>query len=144
MDTPARTLGIDVGEVRIGVARSDALGWTAQPLEAVAVHRDGRHFRELRERVERDDIRRVVVGLPLMLSGEEGEAAVAARAFAAKLGQAIGSDIEIVFWDERLSTAQVEREMIAQGVRRARRKQRIDAAAAAVILQSYLDARGSG
>ena len=80
----------------------------------------------------------MVVGLPLMMSGEEGERAVAARAFAERLRAKLGG-VEVDLWDERLTTVQVEREMIAHGVRRKRRKQKIDASAAAVILQGWID-----
>lgn len=112
---------------------------TAQPLETVAVRRDGGHLETIRAHVEREGIVRVVIGLPLLMSGEEGDSARAARALADSL-RGVLDGVEVVLWDERLTTVQAERAMVSGNVRRARRKKRIDAVAAVLILQSYLDA----
>lgn len=112
---------------------------TAQPLETVPVRRDGSHLDTIRAIVEQDEIERVVIGLPLLMSGDEGDAARSARELAGVLEAALG-DCDVVLWDERLTTVQAERAMIDGNVRRARRKKRIDAVAAVLILQSYLDA----
>jgi len=86
----------------------------------------------------------VVVGLPVNMNGKEGPAAAKARAFAGKLGAAL-TDIEVVLWDERMTTQQASRNLQARGhMSRAKQKKLIDALAAQALLQSYLDAQGRG
>jgi putative Holliday junction resolvase len=137
---PGRVLAIDLGEARIGLALSDPLGLTAQPLQTlsrVGLRRDLQYIAEI---VGQHDVNTVVLGLPRLLSGEEGSAAEAARAFGRRLeGRLPGVALEL--WDERLTTALAERTMISGRVRRARRKKKVDALAALLILQSFLDAR---
>ena len=133
-----RTLALDVGEVRVGVAVSDELGAIASPL--TMVRRGKSDLDELIQLTREWSPTTVVVGLPTGLSGREGPQAAIVRAFAAKLAARLGETPPIVFWDERLTTAIAERSLIASGTSRAKRKQRIDAVAAAVLLQSYLDA----
>ena len=133
-------MGIDLGEARIGVALSDPLRITAQPLEVIE-HRGSRKDLQKVEGLAREhDARTVVVGLPLLLSGEDGAAATAAREFAHRLGQRLHG-VRIELWDERLTTVQAERTMIAGHVRRGKRKRHVDVMAAALILQSWLDAQ---
>lgn len=138
-----RVLALDVGDARVGVAVSDPLGITAQPsgfFPRVGARADLARVRDL---VARHGAVRVVVGHPLLLSGEAGARARDAETFAEKLRDGLGG-IGVDLWDERLTTAQAEREMIEGGVRRKRRKEAVDAVAAALILQSWLDAhRGS-
>ena len=133
-----RVLGIDVGSVRIGLAISDETCTIASPLATVP-----NESRTLWPRIEREmedrQVDRVVIGLPRLLDGTEGEAAASARAFAAELGRRTTVDIEL--WDERFTTTIAERSLIAGGVRRKRRREVIDSVAAAVLLQSWLDAR---
>jgi len=138
-----RVLALDLGEVRIGLALSDPLGVVAHPLETLAS--DGaRRDLERVERLIRDrEVVRVVVGLPLHMSGDEGSGAAAARRFAARLrGRVPG--VEVVLWDERLTTVQAERAMRAANVRRGKRREVIDGLAAVLILQNYLDSRSAG
>jgi putative Holliday junction resolvase len=89
--------------------------------------------------MEDRQVERVVIGLPRRLDGTEGDAAEHARAFAAELQRHVTTPME--FWDERFTTTMAERSLIESGVRRRRRRQVIDAVAAAVLLQSWLDAR---
>lgn len=133
-----RILGLDVGSVRVGVALSDPLGMTAQPLEVIN-RREQDPWDRIAALVEEHDVERVVVGQPLRLEGDEGPAVAAVNEFIAKLTERI--EVPIETWDERLTTAQAERMMIEGGVRRKKRRQSIDRVAAALILQSYLDAR---
>lgn len=133
-----RLLGLDVGTVRVGVALSDPLGIIAQPLEVIN-RRKSDLFERVATLVDEYEVQQVVIGNPLQLDGEIGPAARAMAEFADKLRQRLTVPVEL--WDERLSTAQAEREMISDGVRREKRRQRIDKVAAALILQSYLDAR---
>ncbi|MHB8489831.1 MAG: Holliday junction resolvase RuvX [Candidatus Dormibacteria bacterium] len=133
-----RVLGIDVGSVRIGLAISDETCTLASPVATVP-----NESRTLWTRIEREmedrRVDRVVIGLPRRLDGTEGEAAQSARAFAAELARRTAIDIEL--WDERFTTAIAERSLIESGVRRKRRREVIDSVAAAVLLQSWLDAR---
>ena len=134
-----RVLALDVGARRIGVAVSDETGIVATPLATVARGRDD--LGEIARLVAAWEVDRVVVGLPTGLSGREGPQAASVRAYAGVLADRLGPEPPIDFWDERLTTAIAERALVAAGTRRAQRKERIDAVAAAVILQGYLDAR---
>lgn len=138
-DLPGRVLGIDLGTKRIGLALSDPLGITAQPLETLNRVGPRKDLRALEDCVRRNGVTRVVVGLPLLLSGEEGSQAAAAREEAERLRQRLGN-VPVVLWDERLTTVQAERAMLEGNVRRRKRKTRVDALAAVLILQGYLDA----
>jgi putative Holliday junction resolvase len=133
-----RTLALDLGEKRVGVAVSDPLGITAQGQETL-VRRGGRRDIEgVAELVRTHGAERVVIGLPLMMDGREGPAATRAREFAADLSATLGIPVDT--WDERLTTAEVERVLISSGMRRSRRRDERDRLAAVVLLQSWLDA----
>ena len=135
--TAARTVALDAGSHRVGVAVSDPLGITAQPVAVLTM--GPRFLSELQRLLEQWIVERIVVGLPVGLDGREGAAAEGARRLAADVSAATG--IETVLYDERFSTVVAERAMIAGGARRERRRQRRDAVAAAVFLQDYLDGR---
>ncbi len=135
-----RALGIDPGTVRIGLALSDLLGITAQPIEYLERVGSRRDLNNLSECVRDHEVRTVVIGLPLTLAGEEGPAARASREMAEGLARRLPG-VRIELWDERLTTVQAERTMVAGKARRAKRRQRIDSLAAALILQSWLDAQ---
>ena len=138
-----RVLALDWGTKRFGVALSDPSRLIAQPLTTLT-RRPGRRppVREIVELVARHAVALVVVGLPLGLDGEEGEAAGEARA----LGEAVQrrSGVPVTFWDERLSTALALRSARAAGVRDRDSRERIDQMAAVAILQHYLDAQAHG
>ena len=133
-----RVLGIDVGSVRIGLAVSDETRTLASPVATIP-----NEARTLWTRIEREmedrQVDRVVIGLPRRLDGTDGEAAESARAFAAELARRTAIAIEL--WDERFTTTIAERSLIESGVRRKRRREVIDSVAAAVLLQSWLDAQ---
>ena len=145
-DRGGRVIALDVGGKRIGVAISDETGTIATPLGNVARGRND--VDELRRLIADWGIERLVVGLPTGLSGREGPQAAEVRAYVASLSDALAAGAPaapaITFWDERLTTAIAERALIASGARRGQRKARIDAVAAAVILQDYLDATRHG
>lgn len=129
-------LALDPGSVRVGVAASvpgstiaTPIGWL--PRDPASLW--PRLLREIRER----GVRRIVVGLPRKLDGAEGDAAADARTLAAEAEQRTGLPCEL--WDERFTTAQAERDLVAAGVRRRRRREVVDAAAATLLLQSWLD-----
>ena len=132
-------MGLDVGERRVGVAIGDELGMISSPLTIVQ-RRDG-DLAELRDLAMAKGVDRLVIGLPTGLSGREGPQAAVVRQFAEALEAAVEPEIRVVFWDERLTTAVAERTLQESGAWRRRRKGDVDAVAAAVILQGYLDAR---
>jgi putative Holliday junction resolvase len=136
-------VGVDFGDVRIGVASSDPAGVLATPVETVP--RGPGDLTRLGEIVARSQAIEVVVGLPRSLSGGEGPAARRVRWFAGELAQAV-SPVPVRLVDERLTTVTAERALRASGGRTGRqRRQVVDEAAAVVILQSALDAeRASG
>ena len=136
-----RTVALDLGTRRIGVALSDSGGTVATPYETV--HRSGdrgRDHRRIAELVAEADAEIVVVGLPLSLDGSLGPAARRSSTRSTSCGPAL--DVEVVTWDERLSTVEAERSMRAMGVRKGTSAGVVDQLAATVILQSWLDAGG--
>jgi len=139
-----RLLGVDWGERRVGLALSDETRTLAQPLTTLT-RRSGKRFpmRAFLTLLEQHAVTGVVVGLPLDQEGAEAEAAAAARALAADIAQHSGQPVEL--WDERLTTARALRAVRAMGGSTRGRKDDVDALAAALLLQHYLDAkRGSG
>jgi len=133
-----RTMGLDVGERRIGMAIADELGMIASPVGVV--QRGDGDLQRILETARVQGAGVVVIGLPTGLSGREGPQAATVRAFAETLAKSSGDSLEIVFWDERLTSAMAERALEAQGRKKNRRSGEIDAMAAAFILQGYLDA----
>lgn len=135
-----RRLGFDIGERRIGVAVSDPSGRVATPLtvlDARALARDAAPLRRLIEDYEPGEL---VVGLPLTMAGEEGPQAASVRATARRLLDPLG--IPVAYHDERFSSAQAERAMAAAGADARARRGSVDMVAAALLLQSHLDAAG--
>jgi len=133
-----RCLGIDVGKKRIGVAVSDPLGITAQPLEMVARDGQGSEWKRFPEIFKEYSPETAVIGLPVNMDGTEGEQADAVRLFAKTFSRKF-PDIRIVFQDERLTTAASERLLIEAGMRRSKRRTKRDIIAATLILQTWLD-----
>jgi putative pre-16S rRNA nuclease len=137
----SRILALDHGTKRIGVALSDELGWTAQPLETYerrTLERDIAHIEAL---VRTHDVGQVLLGLPLRLNGEEGPAVQAVHQFLERLAEAL--PVPIITWDERMTTKAAEDLLIAADVSRKKRKGVVDRVAAAILLQSYLEAQAS-
>lgn len=130
-----RLIGLDIGGRRIGVAISDELGTIASPI--AMIERQSDVAGELRKLAAEFGASRLVVGLPVGLSGREGPQAAEVREYVDALAAEV--DLPLVYWDERLSTNIAEQTLIAQGTRRSKRKQQVDAVAASIILQGYLD-----
>jgi putative holliday junction resolvase len=137
----SRILGVDLGARRIGLALSDPLGVTASP-HAVIERSDSiaRDHRAIVDAAGAADADRIVVGLPLSLSGELGPAARAVLDEVAQLRAAAGDDLTVEVFDERLTTVIAERSLVEARMRREARRRVIDKVAAAVMLQSYLEA----
>ena len=136
----ARVLAIDLGEVRMGLAISDELMITAQPLPTWRRKGKQADVAHLKDLVGTRGVERVVVGYPKHLGGSVGERASNAQHFAEHLENTLA--VPVVLWDERYSTVAAERALIEGGVRRQRRQQLRDSVAALLILQSYLDRQG--
>lgn len=133
-----RILAIDFGLKRVGAAICDREGKIATPLETYTRRNetlDARHY-EAMAREER--VERLVVGLPVLASGDEGVLAVAAREFGDWLGRVMG--VPVVYFDERYTSVMAEELLREQGLKSARRKQLRDRVAALLLLQAYLDA----
>lgn len=132
-----RLLGLDVGAKTIGVAVCDDDGIVATPLRTLPRHGGERDLQAVGAVVQETGAKALVVGLPLDLSGDEGDAARRVRA----LGEALAAHLAcpVHYWDERFSTAAAERALLEGNVRRKRRKEVINHVAAALILQSFIE-----
>lgn len=130
-------MGIDYGTKRVGVALSDELGMIAQPVGFFPATPVEGLLRALAELIRQKGVGLIVVGLPRNMDGTEGPAAAAVRAFAERLTAEF--KLPVRFIDERLSTVAAERALVDGGVRRRDRRQKRDAVAAAILLQTYLD-----
>jgi len=133
-------MALDLGDRRTGVALSDAEGWLASPLKVLTAASQKQVVATIAELAVAHEVHGVVVGLPLNMDGTEGPQAARARRLAQRLRKRLGLDV--ILWDERLSTFAAQ-ESLAH-LRPARRRERIDAVAAAIILQGYLDSMGGG
>ncbi|MBN1871405.1 MAG: Holliday junction resolvase RuvX [Candidatus Omnitrophica bacterium] len=132
-----RILGLDVGEKKIGVAVSDALGITAQGLRTLARDDKKGEINAILEIIKEMKVSKIVVGLPLNMNGTKGPKAEDASLFAEVLRRQ--SNIPVELWDERLTTAEAKRLLLIADVSRMKRKRLDDKMAAQLILQSYLD-----
>lgn len=135
-----RTLALDHGTVRVGVACSDELGMIATPLEFIPAEPRDQFLKRLSQILAEKQVSRIIVGMPRNMDGSFGDAAHKVKAFVEWLSTT--TQVPIRTWDERLTSAQANRQMIQAGVRRSGRKEKVDAAAAAILLQSFLDASG--
>jgi len=134
-----KVLGLDVGEKRIGVAVSDALGWTAQGVTVLNRTESSREFEELRSLIESMEVTRVVVGLPRNMDGTLGSSAQRVQLFAKEIEERLL--VPVTLWDERWTSAEATRLLITADVSRKRRRQVVDKLAAVLILKTYLDGR---
>ncbi|RMG58752.1 MAG: Holliday junction resolvase RuvX [Deltaproteobacteria bacterium] len=138
---PSRILCLDLGSRRVGVALSDPTGTIAQPHAVLPAEDEEALLEKISSIIDEYGVGKVVVGLPLKLSGSEGESARKARDFIERVRKRFPG-LVVTEWDERLSTRLAEREMLRDNVKRRKRREVIDKIAAAVILQSYLDSPG--
>jgi putative Holliday junction resolvase len=132
-----RILGLDIGEKRIGVALSDPSGILASPLTQISRTGTRTAIEAILQLVRQHEVEHIVAGLPYSMDGSLGQQAELVQDFLQKLSLCL--EIPVETWDERLSTVAAERLMAEAGVGKERRKKRVDAAAAALILQGYLD-----
>jgi putative Holliday junction resolvase len=137
---PLRYLGLDIGSKRIGVAVSDELGLTAQPVLTLLRKRNPKDdLRSLARLCRKFDCGGIVAGNPLHLSGELSTQAAKAQAFAGELAKLAG--LPLTLWDERLTTREAHEILYAAGKKRQEHRELVDQVAATLILQSFLDSR---
>lgn len=137
-----RFLGLDVGDVRVGVALSDESGTLASGLDTLKRVGPRKDVRAVSALVRKHDVSEVVVGIPWRLDGSLGPQGEKVMTFVESLRRSLA--VPVVTWDERFTTVAADELLAEAGVRRRDRKARIDRAAAALILQGYLDAVRSG
>lgn len=131
-------MALDLGEKRIGVALTDNLRLVAEPYEVFRRTSRRADYAHIGETAVRENVSRIVVGLPVLLGGEEGTMARWARDYGRGLSEAI--NISVVFWDESLTSQQAEQAMREAGYSSKKMRGKLDAVAAAFILRSYLEA----
>jgi putative Holliday junction resolvase len=132
-----RILALDHGTKRIGVAVSDETKTIAQPLEYIPAEPFAGFLDRLKQLIREKEVSLILIGLPRNMDGSYGPAAEKVQTFVGVLAGAI--TVPIKMWDERLTSAQANRILIQGGVRRDKRKEKVDKMAAAILLQSYLD-----
>jgi len=134
-------MGLDVGSKTVGVAISDALGWTAQGIETVKIDENAGQFgvERIKKLVTEYDVDAFVVGYPKNMNNSVGPRGEASEKYAEMLKEEFG--LPVVLWDERLTTMAAERMLIDADVSRKKRKDVIDKMAAVMILQGYLDSK---
>jgi putative Holliday junction resolvase len=134
-----RVMGIDYGDVRIGIAVSDLMGWTAQGVETITRKDEERDLARIGELIAQYEVNRIVLGFPKNMNGTIGPRGELSQQFAETLKERFG--LPVILWDERLSTMAAERMLVSADVSRKKRKQVVDKMAAAIILQNYLDSQ---
>lgn len=132
-----RILGLDYGNKRVGVAVSDQLGWTAQPLTTLKMEGHQKLLKEIKSYLDQYQVEKIVVGMPYNMDGTRGKRAEITQAFINFLENNL--KLPIIIQDERLTTIQAKNILLEADVSRAGRKKVIDKMAAALILQTYLD-----
>lgn len=134
-----RTMGLDLGSKTLGVAVSDAMGWTAQGLETIKINEATKDFgiKRLGEIIQEHEVSKIVLGFPKNMNGTVGPRGQASQDFADYLEKKF--KLPVILWDERLTTMAAERVLLEADVSRSKRKKVIDKMAAVMILQGYLD-----
>jgi len=130
-------MGLDIGDKKTGVAISDPLGWTAQGKTVLTTSSKQELFLEIKSLISQYEVEKIVVGLPKNMDGSVGQRAEKILELVDQMQNEF--QVPVVTWDERLSTAEAERKLLAADLSRARRKEVIDKMAAVTILQSFLD-----
>lgn len=136
----SRILGLDYGSKTVGVAVTDALGWTAQGVEIIrrkSENKTRKTLARIEELIEKYEVTEIVLGYPVMLSGDEGVRVEMCKLFKADLERRTG--LPVVFWDERLTTVEAYEIMTELGIPKKDWKEYVDMIAAQRILQGYLD-----
>mgnify|MGYP001283702435 FL=1 len=138
-EQPGRVMALDLGEKRIGIALSDPTRTIAAAHSVLSRRSRQEDFAHYDQLIAANGVTLLVVGLPMTLGGQEGQRAAWVRDYAAELAARLA--VPVALWDESLSTVEAEAALRAQGRRGRKLRQRVDAVAATIILQSYLDAQ---
>ena len=136
MQAQKRIVALDVGDVKIGVAVSDVFRITAQPLKFIRRIGFGPDVKAIKGVCDEYNTDELLIGLPLLMNGQEGEQAKKTKALVQQL---IKAEFKVIYNDERLTTVSAHKVLIEGGMRREKRRDNVDKIAAAFILQSYLD-----
>ena len=134
-----RILALDYGDKRIGVAVSDPLGIIAQALETITVSNKRKSFERIQEIIREKNAVKIIVGMPFNMDGTKGERAEVTERFISELQRVVS--IEIIPWDERLTSVQAKRIMVFRGQKTGTNKAKVDKLAAALLLENYLESR---
>lgn len=140
---PNKAMALDIGEARVGVAISDDEGKIALPREVVQAKPFAEAIDHITALAQQHQVGHIVLGEPLELDGRRGAASRRSARWSRALAQIVSDNIELHSWDERLTSVQAERDLRGQGLSKRRAEGLIDQAAATLILQSWLDARGT-
>lgn len=134
-----KIMGLDLGARTCGVALSDTLGFMASPVTTVRFEEDDyeKCCQQICEIIDKNKVEKVILGLPKHMNGDVGVRGEISQQFKEMLEKERA--VQVILWDERLTTVSAQKNMIASGVNRKKRREMIDAMAAVVILQSYLD-----
>jgi len=130
-------LGLDIGEKRIGIAKSDALGMFAHGMEFIERTEDNTHFEKIQACIDEHSVEKIIVGMPINLDGSEGLAAEHMRGFIEIMKDHVSVPIET--WDERLTSKEAMRYMQDSSLSGSKKRKRVDSLAAQIMLQNYLD-----
>ena len=136
-----KIIALDIGTVRIGVATSDILEIIASSYEVYKRKNNSEDVKHIAELVSNLNAGEVVIGLPLKMDGSEGQSVEMAKSFGEELAKLV--NVPILYQDERLSTVTAQKILIESGMRREKRKNKVDALAATIILQTYLDKKSN-
>lgn len=136
-----RTMGLDVGSKTVGIALSDAFGWTAQGLTTLQINEEENvfGFDELGKIITENQVSKIVVGFPKNMNGTIGPRGESTQVYAKELEERFG--LPVILWDERLTTVAAERVLLEADLSRKKRKKVIDKMAAMMILQGYLNSQ---
>jgi len=137
-----RILALDLGKKRIGLALSDPLGLTAQGLPNLERRNLRTDLAALERLAAEQDVRLILVGLPLHMSGDEGRQAQQAREFSERLRERTGREVRL--WDERLTTVEAQRVLKSSGISIAKRAKAVDRLSAQILLESFLSSEAHG
>ncbi|MFY9174556.1 MAG: Holliday junction resolvase RuvX [Peptococcia bacterium] len=132
-----RIMGLDIGEKRIGIALSDPLGYTSQGLQTLERKDLQGDLQKIADLIKEWEVSKLVVGLPRNMNGTYGPATEKVKEFTSQLTEL--EPIEVIYWDERLTTVAAQKTLIQGDMSRKKRKQVVDKIAAVLILQGYLD-----
>jgi len=137
MTTVDRILAVDYGVKRIGLALSDTLGITAQEFETINVLKKDEHFLRIKEIVEKEKVKKILIGMPLNMNGSKGERAREVEKFIEKLKRYV--NIPVIMKDERLTSVEAKKIMVSLGQKTGKNKEKIDRLAAVLLLETYLE-----